>query len=160
MQEFRFRPRYGGIALLAIAVSAVLFATVWLAKLTGTSRTIGLLGTAMGVILASVYLLSPAWRLLVRVDDDGLEVGNAKTQRFRLAWAEIVRVVASPDTKTCFVDGGDPGRSLMVPGPGASAPYDIENKTALYDAILSHSPATVVETVDLLENADVEQAES
>lgn len=153
--EFRFRPRFGGIALLVLGVSAALLAAVWLAPLTGSSRTLALLGSGLGIGLAALYKLSPAWRLVVRVDDEGLEVRTASERRFRLGWHEIERVVASPETKTCFVDGGGPQRSLIVPGPGANAPYDIENKAALYDAILQHCPAGVVETVDLIENAEV-----
>ena len=47
-----------------------------------------------------------------------------------------MRVVASPTTNTCFVDGGTPEKSLLVPGVGAPAPYDIANRAALYDAIV------------------------
>ena len=91
MQEFRFRPRYGGIALLVVGASIILFATVWITGLTGLSRTIGLGGSALGLGLAALYLLSPAWRLIVRVDDDGFEVTSARRRRFHCAWNEIVR---------------------------------------------------------------------
>ncbi len=155
MEAFRFRPRFGGVAVLVLGVSAVLFAGVWLAQLTGFSRTLGLVASVLGAGLATLYLLSPAWKLAVHVDDDALEVTSAGDRKFRLAWHDVVRVVASPDTKTCFVDGGDAQRSLLVPGPGANAPYDIENKAALYDAILRRCPEGVVETVDLIENAPV-----
>ena len=42
-----------------------------------------------------------------------------------------MRVVAAPTTHTCFVDGGAPERSLLVPGDGAPAPYDLEDREAL-----------------------------
>ncbi len=61
-----------------------------------------------------------------------------------------VKVVSSPTTNTCFVDGGTPETSLLVPGDGAPAPYDIENKRALCDAILAHVAAEKVRTVDTL----------
>lgn len=158
-QHYRFRPRFGGVAVLVLISSAGLFAGVWLAGMTGTSRTLGLVGSVLGVVLTVLYLVSPAWKLTVHVRDDALEVTSAGDRRFLLPWTEVVRVVASPETRTCFVDGGDPGRSLLVPGPGASAPYDIADKAALYDAILARVPAEVVETVDLIENAAVQRKE-
>jgi hypothetical protein len=85
------------------------------------------------------------------VDDDGLEVRSPKRTRFRVAWADIVKVVASPTTHTCFVDGGAPDKSLLVPGVGAPAPYDIADKATLYDAILARVAASKVETVERLE---------
>ena len=77
---------------------------------------------AAGVVLGAAYLLSPTWRLEVVVDDDGLEVRTPKTRKFRVAWSEITQVVASPSTHTCFVNGGVPAQSLLVPGIGAPAP--------------------------------------
>ena len=50
-------------------------------------------------------------------------------------------------------DGGAPERSLLVPGDGAPAPYDIEDKPALYAAILAAVPADRVETVETIEAA-------
>src|SRR5690606_38756573 len=105
-------------------------------------------GGAAGVVLGLLYLLSPAWRLMVLVDDDGFEVMRGRTPRFRLPWSEVVRVVASASTKTCFVDDGAPERSLLVPGPGASAPYDIEDKVALYEIIMERVALTRIEWVD------------
>jgi hypothetical protein len=104
-----------------------------------------------GVALGAAYLLSPAWRLEVVVDDDGLEVRTARARRFRLAWSDIVRVVASPSTHTCFIDGGSPERSLLVPGVGAPAPYDVEDKAALCELVLAHVDPSKVETVETLE---------
>ena len=65
-------------------------------------------------------------------------------------------MVASPTTSTCFVDGGDPQRSLLVPGFGAPASDDITNKAALVERILAAVPAdrvTEVETLDRYESA-------
>ena len=148
-QTFQFRPRYRGLAWGSMgfggsvaAVAAVLgFATVPL--LTG----------ALGIALGAAYLASPAWRIAVTVDDDGLSVGSPRRLRFRLAWRDVVRVVASPDTSTCFVDGGAPERNLLVPGDGAPAPYDIADRRALFDAILAHVPADKVQTVASLDKA-------
>lgn len=107
---------------------------------------------ALGVAFGAAYLRSPTWGLRVIVDDDGLEVGTPKRARFRVAWSEIVRVVASPSTNTCFVDGGSPDRSLLVPGEGAPAPYDIEARAELVAAILAHVTPDRIETVESLEH--------
>ncbi|MDB4956420.1 MAG: hypothetical protein JWO36_3989 [Myxococcales bacterium] len=108
---------------------------------------------AAGIALGAAYLMSPAWKLEVVADDSGLEVRSASKQRFRIAWAEVVRVVASPTTQTCFVNGGAPEKSLLVPGVGAPAPYDIADKPALYAAIIAHVPADKVEIVESIEKA-------
>jgi hypothetical protein len=106
---------------------------------------------AIGVVLGAGYLLSPSWKLEVVVDDEALTVRTAKVTKFRVAWGDIKRVVASPTTNTCFVDGGSPDKSLLVPGDGAPAPYDIENKPELFAAILAAVSADKVQTVETLE---------
>jgi hypothetical protein len=108
---------------------------------------------ALGVVLGVAYLASPTWRIAVTIDDVGLTVASPRRERFRLAWDEIVRVVASPETSTCFVDGGTPERSLLVPGDGAPAPYDIADRKALVEAILARVPADKVQTVPSLDRA-------
>jgi hypothetical protein len=108
---------------------------------------------AIGIALGSAYLASPAWRLEVVVDDEALEVRSPKGSKLRIPWGTVVRVVASPSTKTCFVDGGAPEVSLLVPGDGAPAPYDLENKRALYDLVLAHVAVDKVTTVDSLDAA-------
>lgn len=105
---------------------------------------------ALGVVLGAAYLMSPAWKLEVVVDDEALEVRGAKGPKFRLPWGDVVKVVASPSTHTCFVDGGAPERSLLVPGEGAPAPYDIADKAALVDAILAHVDKAKVQEVATL----------
>ncbi len=145
-REHRFRPRMRGLALSAMALALGLGA---LAALAGNWTLAAL---AAVVAIAGVgYLRSPAWRLAVAVDDDGLEVGSPGRRRFRLAWGEVVRVVASPTTGTCFVDGGAPERSLLVPGDGAPAGYDLDDKPALFATILARVPAERVETVTRLD---------
>ncbi len=149
MATYRFRPRYRGVAWTSVGVGgslAVVAASVGFVMLP-------LVTGALGVAAGAAYLASPTWRLAVTVDDDGLEVGTAKRRRFRLAWADVVRVVAAPATSTCFVDGGAPERSLLVPGEGAPAPYDIEDRPGLVRAILARVPAAKVETVASLEQA-------
>ena len=146
MARYRLRPRYRGIAWTAIGVGGSLF-----------GAAIALLGVpmlplatgALGVLAGSAYLLSPTWRLAVTTDETALEIAG----KFRLPWSDVVAVVASPSTKTCFVDGGEPAKSLIVPGDGAPAPYDIENKHALYDEIVARVDPAKVKTVETLEAA-------
>ena len=58
---------------------------------------------AIGVVLGAGYLLSPSWKLEVVVDDDALVVRSPKGEKVRVAWLEVVRVVASPSTKRCVI---------------------------------------------------------
>jgi len=150
-RTFRFRPRYRGLALGALAVGIVLVATGF--ALDGSTRTLALAGGGLGMLLGGLYLRSPAWRIAVHVEDEFLEVTAGGARRFLLAWGDIQEVVASPSTRTCFVDGGEPHRSLLVPGDGAPAPYDIEDKSTLYDLIVSHVGRDRIREVELPQNA-------
>jgi hypothetical protein len=150
----RFRPRYRGVAWTAVAVGGTLAAVAASLGFLAVPLVTGAIGVAMG----AAYLASPTWRLAVTTDDDGLEVGSAARRRFRLAWGDVVRVVAAPAKHTCFVDGGAPERSLLVPGDGAPAPYDLEDRPALVAAILAHVPAERVTTVASLAEAREERA--
>ena len=146
-KSFAFRPRYRGVALTSIGVGGALGAIAFISL---GAALLPLATGAIGVVLGAGYLLSPSWKLAVVIDDDALEVRSAKKSRFRLPWADVVKVVASPSTHTCFVDGGAPERSLLVPGDGAPAPYDLEDKQALFEAIVSHVTPDKVETVETL----------
>jgi len=145
----KFRPRYRGVAMVSMGTGGAL------ATVAGALGFLMLpLATgAVGVVLGAGYLLSPAWRMTVTADETGLTVGAPGKPRFALAWGDIVKVVASPTTKTCFVDGGSPEKSLLVPGDGAPAPYDLEDKATLFDAILAGVAKDRVETVASLEAA-------
>lgn len=149
-RSFRFKPRFRGIAWSAVGIGGAL-GTVAVVAL--GAAILPLATGAAGVALGAAYLMSPSWQLAVVVDDDALEVRSAKASKFRLPWGEVARVVASPSTHTCFVDGGSPARSLLVPGDGAPAPYDLDDKPALFDAILAHVDAAKITTVDTLEAA-------
>jgi hypothetical protein len=148
MARHRFRPRYRGIAFASIGVGGSLAVVSSIAGFIALPMITGALGIAAGL----AYLASPTWKLAVTTDDDGLEVGTAARRRFRIAWGDIVKVIASPNTSSCFVDGGEPSKSLLVPGVGAPAPYDLEDRPALFAAIMKHVPAERVETVELLES--------
>jgi hypothetical protein len=103
------------------------------------------------VLLAILYLLSPAWRTEVLVDADGLEVQNRGNRRFRLPWGEVTRVVVARARGTAFVDGGAPDRSLLLPGRGARAPYKIERQADLLERILAGVEAERIVEVDRLD---------
>jgi hypothetical protein len=148
-QTFRFRPRYRGLAWGSMGVGSAVAVVATFAGAVAVPLVTGALGIALG----AAYLASPTWRITVTVDDAGLTVGSPKRERFRLAWADIVRVVASPATSTCFVDGGKPERSLLVPGDGAPAPYDIVDRKALVAAILARVAPDKVQTVESLDRA-------
>jgi len=147
MARHRFRPRYRGVAYASIGVGGTLGVVSAIAGFV----LMPLVAGALGIVAGAAYLASPTWKLAVTTDDDGFEVGSPSHRRFRLAWTDVVKVIASPTTRSCFVDGGDPAHSLLVPGVGAPAGYDLEDRPALFEAIMTHVPADRVETVELLE---------
>ncbi|MGE5184191.1 MAG: hypothetical protein ACM31C_19110 [Acidobacteriota bacterium] len=148
--SFRFRPRYRGVAWTAIGLGGSLGGV---AVAVMGAALVPIATGVLGIALGASYLASPTWRLEVVVDDDALEVRSPRGTRFRLAWADVVKVVASPSTHTCFVDGGAPERSLLVPGVGAPAPYAIEDRDGLYAAIVARVAPEKVREVETLETA-------
>jgi hypothetical protein len=149
-RSFRFRPRYKALALSAMSVGGTLGVVSVVAL---GAAALPLATGLMGLLLGGGYLLSPTWKLEVTVDDDALVVRSPKGEKFRVPWLEVKRVVASPSTKTCFVDVKDPARNFLVPGDGAPAPYDIENKEALFAEILARVSKDKIEEVESIEAA-------
>jgi hypothetical protein len=147
--SYRFKPRFRGVAWTSIGVGGALGGVSIAAGFLLVPVITGAVGIAAGV----AYLASPTWRIAVTVDDDALSVGSPAKQRFRLPWSDVKRVIAAPEKHTCFVDGGAPERSLLVPGEGAPAPYDIENKQALVDEILARVASDKIERVASLADA-------
>ena len=145
LRTHRFRPRYRGLAWGSIGTGGVVggFAVAL------GFATLPLVVGAVGLSLGLIYLGSPTWKLVVVTDDSSLEVKTPSASKFRLAWSDIVRVVASPTT--AFVDGGAPEKSLLVPGDGAPAPYSIEDAAALVATILAHVPPDKVQRVESLD---------
>lgn len=146
-KHFAFRPRYRGVALTSVGIGGALGV---IAVVSLGAALVPLVSGALGVVLGTGYLFSPTWKLEVAIDDDALEVRSPAKSRFRLAWSDVVRVVHAPKSNTCFVDGGAPERSLLVPGDGAPAPYDLVDKQALCAEILAHVTPDKVETVETL----------
>lgn len=147
----RFVPRYRGVAWTAVGIGGSL-ATVGAIAAVLVPIASGAIGIAAGL----AYLASPTWRLEVVVDEHQLAVVGPRGPRFKLPWTDVVKVIAAPAHHTCFVDGGAPARSLLVPGVGAPAPYDLRDRARLYDTIVAHVPADRVEIVESLEASRAE----
>jgi hypothetical protein len=142
---YRFRPRFLGVAFLSLSMGVVLIVAA--ATITPDKMSAGfafVTGVA-GLFLGFAYLKSPVWRLAVDVEDEDLIVWNGLEERMRLPWSEVKEVVVDPERLTCYVDGGTKEKSLLIPGPGAQASYDIRQKPKLIEAILAHVPADRVQ---------------
>ena len=117
-RAFRFKPRFAALAYGAVAVGGLLLGALAAFGLEGDSRTFALVCGLGGMAFGGLYLLSPAWRYQVLVDDDGLEVQTGRgVRRFRVAWKDARKVIASPTTRTLVFFGDGPEHNLVVPGP-------------------------------------------
>ncbi len=146
---FRFRPRFRAIPWIVAGLGVVLLGFAFFGGAQGSSRTFTIVAGLIGPLIALAYLRSPAWKLVVVVDDDAISVrGGGEKIRFRLEWPEVKEIVYSSKYPTAFVDGGQSERSLLVPGPGAPAPYRIERSEQLVALIRAHVPAEKQRVVD------------
>ena len=143
--KFRFRPRFLGMAFLSLSLGVILVAAAATLTPDKTSTIYALVTGVAGLGLAFAYLRSPVWRLAVEIDDDELVVWNGLDERLRLPFRKVDKVVVGIDRESCYVDGGDPDHSLLVPGPGAQAPYTIRHKAELIEEILSRVPESVIQ---------------
>ncbi len=149
---FRFRPRFIGVAFVTLSLGVMLVAAAATLTPDRMSSIFALVTGTLGIFLSFSYLRSPAWRLAVDIQEHDLVVWNGTTERLRLPWTDVQRVVVDPDREVCFVDGGSPDKSLLVPGPAAPASYTIAKRDALIEAILTHLPShIVVESTDAIE---------
>jgi hypothetical protein len=142
---YRFRPRFLGVAFLSLSIGVVLV----VAGATITPDTMSTIfayvtGTA-GLFLGFAYLKSPVWKLAVDIEEESLVVWTGVEERLRLPWDEVKNVIVDAAHMTCYVDGGAPAKSLLIPGPGAQASYDILKKEELIAAILAHVPEDKVQ---------------
>lgn len=144
MARYRLRPRYRGLAWGSLGIGGALATVALWTPLVVTMASV------CGLGLGAAYLLSPTWKLAVETSEQALTVTAKDKVRFTLPWSEVVRVLASPATKTCFVDGGAAERRILVPGDGAPAPYRIEGRDQLFDEIMARVPASKIEQVALL----------
>lgn len=144
MARYRLRPRYRGLAFGALALGG------GLAVLGPFTAPVVLASGVAGLVLGGAYLASPTWRLVIVTDERGLRIEGPRGVRLELPWLEVQKVLASPTTKTCFIDGGAPERRLMVPGDGAPAPYWIPERERLYEEVLAAIDPAKVEEVALI----------
>ncbi len=143
---YRFRPRFVGVAFVSISIGTILIVSSLTITPDRMSATFSFFVGLIGLFLAFSYLKSPVWRLAVDIQEDDLVVWNGLEERMRLPWQDIEKVVMGPEGQTCYVDGGSAERSLLVPGPGAGASYDIRHKKKLIEAILAHVSDDIVES--------------
>lgn len=144
LTPYRFRPRFLGLAFLSLSIGVILIAGSLTLAPDRISRIFALASGVAGIFFGFAYLRSPVWRLAVEVQENELVVWNGLERRMSLPWSDVKKVVVDPDHKNCYVDGGSPEQSLLVPGPGATASYDIKDKDALIAAILAKVPASLV----------------
>ncbi len=119
------------------------------------SSVFALISGALGVFLSFTYLRSPVWRLAIEVQDEHLLVWSGTTEKLRLAWDDVTRLVIDADREVCFVDGGSPERSVLVPGPAAPASYVIAKRDALIDEILAHIPSEKITDPDEIDASEL-----
>lgn len=142
---YRFRPRFLGVAFLSLSMGVVLIVAAVTITPDTVSAGFAFVTGAACLFFAFAYLKSPVWKLAVDIQQQDLVVWNGLKERMRLPWDEVKEVVVDAEGLTCFVNGGSPDQSLLVPGPGAPASYDIRHKPELIAAILSHVPADRVQ---------------
>ncbi len=152
-KHYQLRPRYAGLSYLALAVSISFGVLALSFNLSPQVRNVALGICVVGLGLAVAYQLSPVRRLQVVVSPQGIGLQSGEHQRFFLPWSQVKQVIASPQTSTCYVDGGSSEHSIIVPGVGAPAPYDIVNKLELYKEILRYTPESAIRYVESLETS-------
>ena len=157
---YRFKPRFVGVAFVSLSIGVVLIAASATLTPDRFSSIFALITGAAGVFLSFTYLRSPVWRLAVDVQESDLVVWNGTEEKLRLPWSDVTRVVMDPDREVCFVDGGTPARSLLVPGPAAPASYVIAKRDQLIDAILAHVPKDIITNPDTVDMQTVMESSS
>jgi hypothetical protein len=79
--------------------------------------------------------------MVVEISDVGVRVVRGQDIRMQVSWADVARLVVDDEHTVCMVDGGSPERRLIVPGPGLSAPYRIEESRRLVAELVRRIPA-------------------
>ncbi len=145
MNSYPFSPRFKFVAYAALVLGAV--------ALTGAIIAGGVSGWVIGLLCISsgaAYLLSPAWKIVIETNENGITVFQKQKTRFSLPWSSVERFLVMPDEKAAFVDGGSPEKSVLIPGPGAQAGYQIVEKAALIREISKRIPAHRIKAVENL----------
>src|SRR5262249_4783324 len=103
MARFRFRPRFAWIPWVVAAVGIAMLAFGLYGGAAGASRAFAIATGLIGPLIAVAYLRSPAWKLVVVVDEEAFEVTGNDKIRFRLPWTDVKEVVYSNTYPTAFV---------------------------------------------------------
>jgi hypothetical protein len=148
MAEYRLRPRFRLLPLSAagigtsVAVVGVVQSAVALIAVGGTATA-----------LAAGYWFSPTWKMRIVTSPDELQFHKTRDRITKIAWRDIRRVFVDRVHHTCLVVGRNADSSLIVPGVGAPAPYDIDDKRALFDEIVANVATEKLRDVDSIEAA-------
>lgn len=132
MPEFRLRPRY---RLLPASAAGIGGGIAVFGALQGPFALVAVGGAAMA--MGAAYWFSPTWKIRLVTTDEELQFHTSRGRINRLPWAQVRRVFVDRVHGTCLVVGSNAETSLIVPGVGAPAPYDINNKAALFAEIMA-----------------------
>ncbi|HET6610373.1 MAG TPA: hypothetical protein VFG83_00215 [Kofleriaceae bacterium] len=153
-------PRFRILAMLAVVIGAIAMIAAAGLWATGTHLIIAAVGGAMGLLAGGIYLRSPAWRITIAAGPSGLAVAAGSRPKFQLAWDDIRRVVTNRETSACYIKSDSPATSILIPGPEAPAPYDIEGKAALIATVLSHVDPERIDRVDSMRVSPVPEPQA
>lgn len=130
-----------------VLVVAGLFAVVGGAFIPSLAARLASL--VLGLLVIAAFLYQRRLAPEVRVGPDGYRVIVAGRERFRVAWADVVRVRAERGEPTVYVETGDPGRNLFVPPRGYG--FRFENADELCRRVLAAVGESRTEFVDRID---------
>lgn len=131
MAQYRLRPRYRLLPASAASIGAMIAA---FGALQGPFALVAVGGAATA--LGAAYWFSPTWKIRLVTSADELQFHTARGVK-SLRWSQVRRLFVDRVHRTCLIVGSGAETSLIVPGVGAPAPYDIENKSELFDEIVA-----------------------
>ncbi|MBP9086529.1 MAG: hypothetical protein KBG15_10460 [Kofleriaceae bacterium] len=147
MAHYRLRPRYRVLPASAASIGAVIAA---FGALQGPFALVAVGGAATA--LGAAYWFSPTWKIRLVTSPDELQFHTARGVK-SLPWTQVRKLFIDRAHRTCLIVGSNAETSVIVPGIGAPAPYDIENKSELFDEIVSYVPAARQRDVASVEEA-------
>jgi hypothetical protein len=139
-ERFRLLPRRAWAVWTLVVFGTMLAALPLLYGVRGAPRVVDLIAGLGAVAMAATYLSSPTWRSHVVATDAELAVVGPAGDRLRVAWSEIVEVIADAEENAALVRGPSPGQSLLIPSNAHPAPYRIAGSAALYARVLARVP--------------------
>jgi len=130
---------------VAFALVGAGFSTAWWAR-------------AGCAVFALVALALALWQWRARpqlvLDERGYAVEEHGREKLRVAWSEVVKVLADADEHALYVDCGDRARNLLVP-PRRGFGFRFERADVLYARVL----AAVPDRVELVKRLDAGKPE-